>query len=190
MFKGFFTGVRVVAAAFGLALAAGVAAPELDAQRRWDGGRGGARWDADRARDLGARRGAGGDFTVERVIRLAGELELTETQRGQLEAIRVELLEMRTARAARQLALMSEIQAGIAEPEAMRAWTREGAEEGRETLGDLRERYQAILTQEQSQELRRLTRRSAWRDRDARGGRESRGGGRIRDSRGRIPAMG
>ncbi len=180
MMRAYFSKVQVAAAVFGVAVVMTVA-PEAAAQR-WGGGQRGG----DRGAGRGAGvRGGGGNLTVERVIRLADELELTEAQREQLESIRVELLEARAGRTVRQMELLSEIQAGIREPEAMRAQARELAGQARESLGEMRDRYEEILTQEQRQELRRLNRRTAWRDRSVR----SRGGSerfeRMRNSRGR-----
>ena len=179
MNRAYFSRVGVAASVFGLMAAAMWVAPELEAQR-WGGNRGGG-WSA-------GMRGGGGNLTVERVIRLADELELTAAQREQLESIRVELLETRTSRAVRQMELLSEIRAGIREPEAMRADARELAGQAGETLDGMRDRYDGILTEEQREELRQLNRRTAWRER---GVRNSRGGerfDRMRDSRGRGAA--
>ena len=181
MIRGMISRAAMVAGVLGLVVVP-AAAPEASAQRWGGGSRAGGGWVGGWG---GAIRDGVGSITVERVIRLADELELTGAQRGQLESLRVELLEARTSRATQQMALLSEIEAGIREPEAMRATAREFAEQSRESLGGMRDRYQEILTEEQRDELRQLNRRAGWRDR---GVRNSRGSGRfdrIRDARAR-----
>lgn len=153
MNKGLFSRVGILASVFGLVLAGAVSSPGLAAQQP-----GRATW----------RAGSG--LSVEKVIRLADELELNEAQRGRLEAIRVELLEMRTNRATQAMALMSEIQAGMREREAVRQEAAGFAEGARETPGGVRGRIQEILTEEQRGELQQLNRRAAWRDRGGRNG--------------------
>ena len=179
--QGIFLEVGVVAAALGLMVTGMVAAPGV-AEQRWGGGNRGG-WSAG-MRTPGMQM-AGGNLTVERVIRLAGELELTAEQRGQLESIRVELLEARAHRAVRQMEQLSEVRAGIREPEAMRAEARETAAQARESLDGIRDRYAEILTEEQRRELRQLNRRAGWRDRAARNNRGSARFDLLRDSRGR-----
>lgn len=177
MIRAFLSRVGVVAGALGLMVAAMGVAPVAEAQR-WGG--------TNRGGDWSAGRGAGGNFSVERVIRLADELELTAEQREQLEAIRVELLGAHTTRAVRRMELLSEIRAGIREPEAMRGDARELAGQARETLSGMRDRYDAILTEEQREELRQLNRRTAWRgNRDLRNGRGSERFDRVREARDR-----
>lgn len=151
-----------LAGTLGLMAAVAAGAPEAAAQRATTNG-----WTS--ARTTG----------VENVIRLADELELTGEQRDRLESTRVELLELRTGRAVRQMTLMSEIQAGIREREAVRQEMAAFAEEARETMGGVRERLQEILTEEQRDELRRLNRRGAWRAGGAWGGRGDRWGGGV-----------
>lgn len=181
MKRAYFSKVRVAAAVLGVMAVVMTVAPEAAAQR-WGGGQRGG----DRDAGWGAGvRGGGGNLTVERVIRLADELELTEAQREQLESIRVELLEARTGQTVQRMELLSEIQAGIREPEAMRAQARELAGQTRESLGEMRDRYEEILTEEQRQELRRLDRRTTWRDQGVRSRRGSERFERMRDSRGR-----
>ena len=182
MIRVFFSRVGVMTGALGLMVAAVGAAPEVEAQR-WGGANRGGGWSAGWGAGM---RGGGGNFSVERVIRLADELELTAEQREQLEAIRVELLETHTSRAVRQMELLSEIRAGIREPEAMRGGARELAGQARETLSGMRDRYDAILTEEQRDEFRQLNRRTAWRgNRDLRNGRGSERFDRVREARDR-----
>lgn len=149
-------------AALTLAATGALAAQELEGQRR--GGAGiGAR--------SGSARGAGGS-AVEQVMRRADALELTQQQQDQLEALRVEVLEERTAHSATLMTLASEVRAGIREPASMREELATLREAGAETRGNLRERLGAILTEDQQEELRQLARRAAWRrggvDRDRR----------------------
>ncbi len=140
---------------------AGAAWPSgLDAQRRGPGARGGA------GVGLGvAARAAAGAAPVERAIRLADELELTAEQRTQLEAIRVEVLDERTARAAALMALRSEIAAGIREPEAMRRALADQWRGGADARESLRDRFGEILTDDQREELQRMNRRATARQR-------------------------
>ncbi|MCY4573095.1 MAG: Spy/CpxP family protein refolding chaperone [Gemmatimonadetes bacterium] len=182
MNRAYFSRIGVVAGVLGLMVVMG-AAPGVEAQRWGGGNRGGGGWGAGWGAGM---RGGGGNFSVESVIRLADELDLSAAQQEQLEAIRVELLETQTSRAVRQMEMISEIRAGIREPEALRADAMELAGQARETLGGMRERYDAILTEEQREELRQLNRRTAWRgDRDARDGRGRDRFDRVRDARGR-----
>ncbi len=124
------------------------------------------RWQRSSARPAGAQT-ARGDAMVERAIRLADELELTDDQRTELEAIRAESVEHRAERLTALMALRSEIAAGLREPEAMgeflvTAWT------SREEIRDgLRDRFAEVLTEEQQDELRRLNRRAEARWRGA-----------------------
>lgn len=147
-------------AAFGLIVALAASAPQATAQRAGPG-----TWRA------------GGAVSVESVIRLADELELSGTQREALESIRLEMLEMRISRTSEQMTLLSEIQAGMREREAMRPEISQSVRTARETLGGTRETLQEILTEEQADKLRQLSRRAirsnrgawgrggAWRDR-------------------------
>ncbi len=115
-----------------------------------------------------AGRGAVGSGAVERAIRLAEELELTADQRTQLEAIRVEMLEQRTAQTTAMLALRSEVAAGIREPEAVRAVLADRVSAARGTGESVRDRLGEVLTDEQQEEFRRMNRRAMWRLRGVR----------------------
>lgn len=134
------------------------------------------------------RRGAAapamtGMSPVELSLRLAERLELTQEQRDQLEAVRVAMLEERTAHSAKLMSLQSEVRAGIRERTSVReefSAIREEAEASRDAL---RDRYDRILTAEQKRELRQVTRRAAWRQGAARG---RAGGDRWRGQRGRA----
>ena len=120
------------------------------------------------------RQGAGGrpavaGAAVERTIRLADELELTAEQRTRLEAIRLELLEQRIEQTTAMLALRSEVAAGIREPEAVRGVMAERLRAARAAGESVRDRVGEILTDEQQQELRSMSRRAMWRQRGMRG---------------------
>lgn len=114
-------------------------------------------------------RGAPRSGAVERAIRLADELELTADQQAQLEAIRVELLEQRTAQTTAMLALRSEVAAGIREPEAVGEVMAERLQAARAAGESVRDRVGEILTDEQEEELQRMNRRAMWRQRGMRG---------------------
>ena len=138
----------LAAAALAILFAAAIAPTGLDAQRQ------------------GSRaRAAAGAAPVERAIRLADELELTADQRTQLEGMRTELLEQRTARAAALMALRSEVAAGIREPEAMRQALTEQWRGGADARESLRDRFSEILTEDQREELQRMNRRTIARQR-------------------------
>ncbi|MDE2784789.1 MAG: Spy/CpxP family protein refolding chaperone [Gemmatimonadota bacterium] len=138
----------LAAAALAILFAAAIAPSGLDAQRQ------------------GSRaRAAAGAAPVERAIRLADELELTPDQRTQLEGMRAELLEQRTARATALMALRSEIAAGIREPEAMRQALTEQWRGGADARESLRDRLSEILTEDQREELQRMNRRAIARQR-------------------------
>ena len=158
--NGHFSTNGVLTAAFGLIVALAAGAPRAAAQRAGPG-----TWRA------------GGAVSVERVIRLADELELSGTQREALESIRLEMLEMRISRTSEQMTLISEIQAGMREREAMRQEIAQSMRTARETLGGTRERLQEILTEEQSDEFRQLSRRVARSNRGAWGRGDARGRG-------------
>ena len=139
---------RCTAAALPILFAATAAPNGLDAQRPGS-----------------AVRTAAGAAQIERAIRLADELELTADQLAQLEAIRVEMLEQRTAQAAALMALRSEVAAGMREPEAMLQALAEqwrGMADARESL---RDRFSEILTGDQGEELQRMNRRAMARQR-------------------------
>ncbi len=132
----------------------------------------------------GARAAVGaGTGAVERAIRLADELELTAEQRSQLDAMRVEILEQRTAQATALMTLRSEVAAGIREPEAMREAMAAYWSEGRADRESLRDSFDGILTDGQREQLQRMNRRGAWRQRAMRGRAEIEGPRRSRDGR-------
>ncbi len=139
---------RCTATALPIFFAAVLAPTGLDAQRQ------------------GSRaRVAGGASPFERAIRLGDELDLTAGQRTQLEAIRVEMLEQRTARASALMELRSEIAAGMREPEAMRRALAEQWSGGADTRESVRDRFNEILTEDQRDDLRRMNRRAIARQR-------------------------
>ncbi len=136
-------------AAFALVAAIAIGTPELTAQRQGPGMR---------SRD--ARAG-----TVERAIRLADELQLTQAQQDQLESIRVDLLEQRASQAVTFMTLTSEVQAGIREPEAVRrelAALRDGLGT---SVTAFRDRFTEVLSEDQRAQLRQMDRRGTVRQR-------------------------
>ena len=152
------------AATFGLLAALAVSTADVTAQR-----------------PAPAPRAAAGGTAVETALRLADRLELTQEQRGQLEAIRVELLEQRAAQSTRLMTLTSEVRAGISERGAIREELAAMREQGEESRKALRARYDEIFTDEQKQQLQRLNRMSAWRQQGARRGPGMDRGRGIRD---------
>ena len=161
---------RLIAAGATLAAAAllAVTTPELSAQR-------GA------ARANQATRAATGANSVETALRLAEHLELTPEQRDRLEALRVDMLARRAEHSAALMSLASEVRAGIRERGSVREQLAAAREDGRAGRQALVERYDGIITDEQKEELRRVTRRAAWRGNAQRGG----GVNRWRQGRGR-----
>ena len=145
---------RTVAATFGLLAAIAIATPGLTAQRRGSA----PRSDAPVALTL-----------VERALRLGDRLELTSEQRGRLEAIRTGLVEQRAARSTRMMKLASEVRSGISEAGAVREALAAMREKAGANRRELRGKYDDIFTDEQQQQLRRLTRLGAWRQRGVQG---------------------
>jgi len=95
---------------------------------------------------------------VERAMRLADELGLSDAQRGELEVLRLQQLEDQTSAAVRMLELGSEVRAGIREPEALRQ-EMEALREARQSgAAGVRDQLQQVLTEEQIQELQELSR--------------------------------
>ena len=146
---------RSVVAALGLLTATALTAPGLSAQHRGPM----ARAAAPRVLAL-----------VERALRHAEGLELTGGQQDQLEAIRADMVERRVDHSARMMRLASEARAGLTETGAVREALATMREEAGGSRRALREKYGEVLTDEQRQRLRRLTRRAAWHPRGARGG--------------------
>lgn len=108
------------------------------------------------------------------------ELGLTDEQMAQLEALAADL-DVATEGVRRdQAALTAEIQSGAVSPEDARERRRQLAEEGRAAVEPFHERFEAILTEDQHEELRSLMRASM------RGGR----GGGMAFRSGRGPARG
>lgn len=135
--------IKCTAAALAAALPATAGPTELEAQRQ-------------------GSAAAAGSAPVERAIRLADELDLTADQQTRLEAIRVAILEERTSQVAALMALRSEIAAGMREPEALREAFSAQWREGRESL---REQLNEILTEDQREELQRMSRLGSVRQR-------------------------
>lgn len=140
---------RIATVALTLAATTMLAAQALEGQRRGSAG-------------IGARSAAGS--AVEQAMRRADALELTQQQQDQLEALRVEVLEERTAQSAKLMTLASEVRAGIREPASMREELATLREAGTATRGSIGDRLGEILTDGQQRQLRQLTRRAAWRD--------------------------
>ena len=127
------------------------------------------------------RRGARGTpgNGVERALRLGEEIGLSQEQRDQLEAMRVEILDERTRSMARLMELRSEVEAGMREPESIRQETQALRESGQASRGQLRERMESILTDEQREQLRDMRRPAAGGRQGFRGHRRGSRGARI-----------
>ena len=145
---------RTAAATFGLLAAIAVAAPGLAAQPPGPP----PRTTAPAALTL-----------VERALRLGERLELTRKQRDRLEAIRAGMVERRADHSARRMRLASEVRAGIREAGTVREELAAMREEAGASRQELRGQYDEIFTDEQKQQLRRLIRKRAWRQRGAPG---------------------
>lgn len=146
---------RVAAATFGILAAMAVAAPDLSGQRRGS---------APRATTPGALT------VVERALRFGDRLELTQAQRGQLDAIRVGMVDQQAEHSARMMRLASEVRAGLSEPGAVREALAAMRDKAGASRRELRGKYDEIFTDEQKQQLRRLARQGAWHQRGARRG--------------------
>lgn len=145
---------RHLAATIVLAAAMAAAAPHLEAQRRGS---------PHRTADRSALQ------LVERALRLGDRLELTPEQRDRLEAIRTGMVERQADRSARRMRLASEVRAGLSEAGAVREALAAMREESGTSRREFRAQYAEIFTDEQKQQLRRLVRQGAWRQRSARG---------------------
>jgi len=137
-----------------LVAAMSVATPDLAAQRRGP---------AQNTTDRSALQ------LVERALRLGDRLELTPEQRDRLEAIRTGMVERRADHSARRMRLASEVRAGLSEAGAVRGALAAMREESATGRREFRAQYGEIFTDEQKQQLRRLNRQGAWRQRSARG---------------------
>ena len=138
--------------------------------------------EAQRRRGAG---GAGGPSIIENALRLGDEIGLTEDQRGQLESLRLEVLEERQARAQNLMALRSEIRAGLREPEAMRQEMGDLREAMEERRSARRDQLESILSEDQRSQLRDMSRTRGPRGRQFRRGRDGPRGPWDRRSRGR-----
>ncbi len=110
--------------------------------------------------------------SVESIMRLRESLELSEDQVSQLDAIRRENVQQRTAEMARTTEVQSRYAAGLIQRSDVMAAMEERQEAARGRDGQQRERLQSILTegqQESLNDLRRRNRTSAGRGRAARG---------------------
>jgi hypothetical protein len=108
---------------------------------------------------------------VESIMRLRESLELSEDQVSQLDAIRRENVQQRTAEMARTTEVQSQYAAGLIQRSDVMAAMEERQEAARGRDGQQRERLQSILTegqQESLNDLRRQNRTSAGRGRAAR----------------------
>ena len=160
--------LRAAGATLAVAAMSTIAVPDLSAQRRGS-----------------VARAAIGTTAVEMSLRLAERLELTQEQRDQLEAVRVGMLKGRAEHSAKMMNLASGVRAGIRERSAIREELAAIREEAAASRAALREQYDGILSDEQEEELRRVTRRAVWRQGAVRG---RSGVDRWRGTRGR-PGM-
>ena len=118
------------------------------------------------------RQGAG----VESIMRLSESLELTEDQVGQLDAIRRENVQRRTAEMAQTTEIQSQYAAGLIRRSDVMAATEDRRDAAREQQGQQRERLQSILTEAQQESLNGLRRQNrASAGRGDRGGQQGRG---------------
>ena len=144
-----------LAATIVLAAAMSVATPNLAAQRRGP------------AQNTAHRSAL---HLVERTLRLGDRLELTQEQRDRLEAMRAGMVERQADHSARRMRLASEVRAGLGEAGTVREALAAMREESGTSRREFRAKYGEIFTDEQKQQLRRLNRQGAWRQRGARGG--------------------
>lgn len=120
------------------------------------------------ATDLTAQRGQRGpqmrggqgrqERGVESIMRLRESLELTEDQVSQLDAIRRENVQRRTAEMAQQTEIQSQYAAGLIRRSDVMAATEDRQDAAREEQGQQRERLQSILTEAQQESLNGLRR--------------------------------
>lgn len=94
-------------------------------------------------------RGAG----VEMILRQRERLELTDQQVRQLDGIRREAVQRRTAHQAQMEELRSQVLAGELEPEALRDTVQSRRQAAADVVKQQRERVEAILNDQQKQQL-------------------------------------
>ena len=95
---------------------------------------------------------------VESIMRLRERLELTEDQVDQLDAIRRENVQQRTAEMAEMTEVQSQYAAGLIRRSDVMAAMEDRDEAARGRDGQLRERLESILTEGQQESLNRLRR--------------------------------
>ena len=93
---------------------------------------------------------------VESIMRLRESLELTEDQVSQLDAIRREKVQQRTAEMAQTTEVQSQYAAGLIQRSDVMAAMEDRQEAARGREGQQRERLQSILTEEQRASLNQL----------------------------------
>jgi len=133
---------RMMGCAALLAAVVALAPVQLDAQMGQRGQRG--------QREMMSRRAQPG---VEHIMRMQEQLDLSDSQIGELDAIRELVVQHRTSREAEITELRSQVMSGQLDREAMResAETRRNASEAFNT--DIRSRVESILTDDQKEEL-------------------------------------
>jgi Spy/CpxP family protein refolding chaperone len=112
--------------------------------------------DAQAQRGQMGRRGPGFEMRgqgVENIMRLRDRLELSESQIEQLDQIRREAVQRRTAHQAEMEELRSQARAGQIEPEALREVVQARQEAAQAVRDQQQERVDAILTDAQKEEL-------------------------------------
>ena len=122
------------------------------------------------AADLAAQQGRRGpqmrggqgrqEGGVESIMRLRESLELTEDQVSQLEAIRRENVQRRTAEMAQTTEIQSQYAAGLIRRSDVMAATEDRQDASQDQQGQQRERLQSILTEAQQESLNGLRRQN------------------------------
>ena len=126
-------------------------------------------------RGMESRQGARQDGGVESIMSLHERLELTEDQMEQLDAIRRENVERRTAAMAEMTAVQSQYAAGLVRRSDVMAAREDREEASRGQDREQRERLQAILTDRQQESLNRARREARSSRSDAMRGRRGQG---------------
>jgi len=136
----------------------------------------------------GQMRGrAGGAQAVEGIMRLHEQLELSEAQLDDLDAVRIASVQQRTAAMVEMTELQSQLSAGLIQPSDVMAAREQWAEANRGQAEQQREQLESILTEAQRESLTQLRREGrAFAAGRAGGGR----GGAMRGNRSRGQGRG
>ena len=118
-----------------------------------------------------------GMLNVEAALRMKEQLKLSDAQTAQLDAIRKEMVAERQAHAQTMIDVESRLAAGLIKREDVRKQFEGKADAMRQTFQQRQDRVAKILTQEQQEQVQRMSRRMMMRSMRSRGFEGGRGRG-------------